>query len=60
MFANSESSGETARMLAGVFAGRLCDKYYNPMRWLINAKKGGTAHVGLRFIFKKDLELRLL
>ena len=36
--ANSEGSGETARMrrLAWAFAGRLCDKYHNLMRWLIS------------------------
>ena len=35
--ANSEGSGETARMcrLAWAFAGHLCDKYHNLMRWLI-------------------------
>ena len=33
MCANSEGSGETARMhrLAWAFAGRLCDKYHNLM-----------------------------
>ena len=37
MCANSEGSGETARMrrLAWAFAGRLCDKYHNLMSWLI-------------------------
>ena len=37
MCANSEDSGETARMrrLAWAFAGRLCDKYHNLMSWLI-------------------------
>ena len=37
MDANSEGSGETARMrkLAWAFAGRLCDKYHNLMSWLI-------------------------
>ena len=37
MCANSESSGETARMrrFAWAFAGRLCDKYDNFMSWLI-------------------------
>ena len=37
MCANSEGSGETARMrrFAWVFAGRLCDKYRNLMSWLI-------------------------
>ena len=36
MFANSEGSGETARMrrLAWAFAGRPCDKYHNLMSWL--------------------------
>ena len=36
MCANSEGSGETARMrrLAWAFAGRLCAKYYNLMSWL--------------------------
>ena len=36
MCANSEGSGETAQMrrLAWAFAGRLCDKYHNPMSWL--------------------------
>ena len=36
MCANSEGSGETARMrrLAWAFAGRLCDKYHNLMSWL--------------------------
>ena len=36
MCANSEGSGEAARMcrLAWAFAGRLCDKYHNLMRWL--------------------------
>ena len=36
MWANSEGSGETARMrrLAWAFAGRLCDKYHNLMSWL--------------------------
>ena len=38
MSANSEGSGETVRMrrLAWAFAGRLCDKYHNLMRWLIS------------------------
>ena len=37
MCANSECSGETARMrrLAWAFAGRLCDKHHNLMSWLI-------------------------
>ena len=37
MCANSEGSGETARMrrLAWAFVGRLCDKYHNLMSWLI-------------------------
>ena len=37
MCANSEGSGETARMrrLAWAFAGRLCDKYHNLMSWLM-------------------------
>ena len=37
MCANSEGSGETARMrrLAWAFAGRLCDKYHNLISWLI-------------------------
>ena len=37
MYANSEGSGETARMrrLAWAFAGRLCDKHHNLMRWFI-------------------------
>ena len=36
MCANSEGSGETARMrrIAWVFAGRLCDKYHNLVSWL--------------------------
>ena len=36
MCANSEGSGETARMrrLAWAFAGCLCDKYHNLMSWL--------------------------
>ena len=36
MCANSEGSGETARMrrLACAFAGRLCDKFNNLMSWL--------------------------
>ena len=36
MCANSEGSGETARMrsLTLAFAGRLCDKYHNLMIWL--------------------------
>ena len=36
MCANSEGSGETARMrrLARAFAGRLCDKCHNLMGWL--------------------------
>ena len=36
MCANSEGSGETARMrrLAWAFAARLCDKYHNLMSWL--------------------------
>ena len=36
MCANSEGSGETARMrrFAWALAGRLCDKYYNIMSWL--------------------------
>ena len=36
MCANSEGSGETARMrrLAWAFAGRLCNKYHNLMSWL--------------------------
>ena len=35
MCANSEGSGETARMgtLAWAFAGHLCDKYHNLMSW---------------------------
>ena len=38
MCANSEGSGETARMgrLARAFVGRLCDKYHNLMNWLIS------------------------
>ena len=38
MCANSEGSGETARMrrLAWAFAGRLCDKNHNLMSWLIS------------------------
>ena len=38
MYANSEGSGETARMcrLAWAFDGRLCDKYHNLMSWLIH------------------------
>ena len=37
MCANSEGSGETARMcrLAWAFAGSLCDKYHILMSWLI-------------------------
>ena len=37
LFANSDGSGETARMrrLAWAFAGRLCDKYHNLINWLI-------------------------
>ena len=34
MCANSEGSGETARMRRWVFGGRLCDKYHNLMNWL--------------------------
>ena len=36
MWANSEGSGETARMrrLAWAFARRLCGKYHNLMSWL--------------------------
>ena len=36
MCANSEGSGETAQMrsLTWAFAVRLCNKYYNLMRWL--------------------------
>ena len=36
MYANSEGSGETARMrrLARAFASCLCDKYQNLMSWL--------------------------
>ena len=36
MCANSEGSGETARMrrLARAFAGRLCDKYHSLMSYL--------------------------
>ena len=39
MCANSEGSGETARMrrLAWAFAGRPCDKYHNLMSWLKQA-----------------------
>ena len=39
MCANSEGSGETARMprLAWAFTGRLCDKYHNLMSWCIYA-----------------------
>ena len=37
MYANSEGSGETARMRRLVWAlvGRLCDKYHNLKSWLI-------------------------
>ena len=37
MCANSEGSGETARMhmLDWASTGRLCDKYHNLMSWLI-------------------------
>ena len=37
MCTNSEGSGKTARMrkFTRAFAGRLCDKYQNPMSWLI-------------------------
>ena len=36
MCVNSEGAGKAAQMrrLAGAFAGRLCDKYQNLMRWL--------------------------
>ena len=39
MCANSEGSGETARMrkLVWAFAGRLCDKHQNLMGWLNQA-----------------------
>ena len=39
MCANSEGSGETARMrkLAWAFVGRICDKYHNLMSWHILA-----------------------
>ena len=47
MCANSEGSGETARMrrLVWAFAGRLCGKYHNLMSWLIslNAPQIDTA-----------------
>ena len=38
MYANSEGSGETARMriLAWAFADRLCDEYHNLMSWLVS------------------------
>ena len=41
MCANSEGSGETARMhrLAWAFAGRLSDKDHNLMSWLKTKKK---------------------
>ena len=39
MCANSDGSGETARMrsFAWAFAGRICDKYHNLMSWLMLA-----------------------
>ena len=43
MCANSEGSGETARMprLTWAFAGHLCDKYYNLMSWLFHSEGSG-------------------
>ena len=45
MCANSEGSGETARMrkLAWAFAGRLCGKYHNLMIWLKSSNIQGSA-----------------
>ena len=42
MCANSEGSGETARMrrIAWAFADRLCDTYHNLMSWLISRSSG--------------------
>ena len=46
MCANSEGSGETARMhrLVWAFAGRLSDKYHNLMSWLNWTQYVPTGH----------------
>ena len=59
MYANSEGSGETARMrrLTWAFAGRLCDKYQNFMSWLlflwtlIGQVKAGRGYRWALFLF---------
>ena len=47
MCANSEGSGETARMrrLAWAFAGRLCGKYHNFMSWFKRRSENGARYM---------------
>ena len=59
MCANSEGSGETARMrrVARAFAGRLCGKYHNLMSWpkIIEVAVDGVIGVLLAFVFAYDI-----
>ena len=66
MCANSEGSGETARMrrLAWAFAGRLCDKYHNLMNARSNASldsdKGWSIHYSSVWQFEPSHEIMVL
>ena len=60
MCANSEGSGETARMrkLAWSFAGRLCGKYHKLMSWLICLFFSSTSTVQDDDILSTDIQQR--
>ena len=63
MCANSEGSGETARMrrLPWFFAGRLCGKYHNLMRWFIYVFCLRTCQVNISLYgFRKSKLIRLV
>ena len=62
MSANSEGSGETARMrrLAWAFAGRPCDKYHSLMSWLkftISTKNNPSTHYVYQFASVKKVNI---
>ena len=59
MCANSEGSGETARMhrLAWAFAGRLSDKYHNLVSWLKLKKL--FSHFFRSFLFERIFHLHM-
>ena len=62
MYANSEGSGETARMrrLAWAFAGRICDKYQNLMDWLISWLTNALSHEHSHVQEKKRTDLFMI